>query len=87
MIAVQLRPHPDVVWRRLDEEVVLVHLKTNRIYSLNPTAARFWELLSEGLDRQSLELVMLKELDVTEIQLRDELDSLIAELSREGLVS
>ena len=83
----QLRPHPDVVWRRLDEEVVLVHLKTNRIYSLNPTAARFWELLSEGLDRQSLELVMLKELDVTEIQLRDELDSLIAELSREGLVS
>ena len=40
--------NPDVVFRRLDDEVVLVNMKTNLIYALNPTAARFWELLRRG---------------------------------------
>src|SRR5829696_3032146 len=44
------RPHPDVSWRRLGDEVVIVHLKTNQIYRLNRTAARFWELVAEGSD-------------------------------------
>ena len=30
------------------DEVVLVHLRTNRIYTLNRTGARFWELLEDG---------------------------------------
>jgi Transglutaminase-like superfamily/Coenzyme PQQ synthesis protein D (PqqD) len=41
--------HPDVVWRWVDDEAVLVNVKTNRIYSLNPTGARLWELI--GLER------------------------------------
>lgn len=41
------RPDPDVLARRLGEEIVLVHLKTNRMYSLNRTGARVWELLGE----------------------------------------
>jgi hypothetical protein len=41
----ELRPEDDVVSRRLEDEVVLVHLRTNRIYKLNETGARLWELL------------------------------------------
>jgi hypothetical protein len=81
------QPHRDVVWRRLEDEVVIVHLKTNRIYRLNRTAARFWELLNEGLDREHLERELLEEFDVEEAELRREIDSVVAELSREGLLA
>jgi hypothetical protein len=37
-----VQPNRDVVARRLKDEIVLVHLRTNRIYSLNRTGARFW---------------------------------------------
>jgi len=37
-----VQPSRDVVARRLEDEIVLVHLQKNRIYSLNRTGARFW---------------------------------------------
>ena len=58
-------PNPDVVSRRLGDEVVLVHLKTNRIFSLSPTGARFWELLSDGKSRTEIEAALLQEYEVT----------------------
>ncbi len=42
------RCSPDVTARRLGENIVLVHLGTDRIYELNPTAARIWELIQTG---------------------------------------
>jgi len=40
------RPSEDTVTQRVGEGIVLVHLPTDRIYSLNPTATRLWELLA-----------------------------------------
>lgn len=36
------QPNPDVVAQRVQDEVVLVNLRTNEIYTLNRTAARAW---------------------------------------------
>jgi len=84
---VELRPHADVVWRRLDDDVVLVQLRTNRIYSLNTTAARAWELLSEGLGRSEVERSLLEEYDVARDELVQSLDQLLKELSEAQLVA
>lgn len=81
------RPHADVSWRRLGDEVVIVHLKTNQIYRLNRTAARFWELIAEGRDRAGAERVLAEEFDVGEDDLRQETTSLVNELSSEGLLA
>jgi Coenzyme PQQ synthesis protein D (PqqD) len=83
----QLRPNPDVVWRQVGDEVVLVNMKTNRIYSLNSTGARLWELLDSGADRREIEQAMLDEFDVEPAQLREEIDSQLDRLAREGLVT
>lgn len=80
------RPSKDVVYRELGDESVLVHLATNRIYALNPTAARFWSLLSSGRDRDEIERVLLDEFEVTETEVRAEIDRLAASLREEGLV-
>jgi hypothetical protein len=80
------QPHPDVVWRRVDEEAVLVNLKTNRIYSLNLTGARLWELISDGNDREAAEAALLEEFDVEESELRNEVAAVLEELAKEGLI-
>ena len=79
-------PNPDVASRRLGDEVVLVHLKTNRIFSLSPTGARFWELLSDGRTRPEIEAELLEEYDVSREEVTAEIDSLVRMLRTEDLV-
>lgn len=79
-------PSPDVVSRRLGDEVVLVHLKTNRIFALSPTGARFWELLSDGRSRPEIEAELQREYDVSREDVSAEIDSLVRALQVEGLV-
>ena len=77
----------DVVARRLDDEVVLVHLTTNHIYSLNATGGRYWELLEEGLGHEIIVNRMLDEFEIDRPSLELEIADITAQLRREGLVT
>jgi hypothetical protein len=77
---------PDVVFEVLDDDLVLVHLDTNRIYTLNATGARVWELLGDGESRTNVERALAAEFDVEDEQLLRELDALFEELLNEGLI-
>ena len=79
-------PHPDVVFQRVGEDLVLVHLKTNEIFALNPTGARFWELLVQGKSRPEIEETLLLEYDVPHEQLVQEIDTLVAELMQQKML-
>jgi hypothetical protein len=81
-----MRANSEVVARRMDEEVVLVHLGTNRIYTLNATGARFWDLLQSGLGRDAIRAALVAEFEVGETQLDAEIEALVAELSDQGLL-
>jgi hypothetical protein len=81
------RPHPDVVHQHVRGEAVLVHLRTNRIYALNTTAARLWQLLCEGHDRDEIERRLLEEFDVGVGELTGEIDALLASLEAQGLLT
>jgi hypothetical protein len=76
----------EVVSQRLGDELVIVHLRTNRIFMLNRTAARFWELLDGDSDLRTIKEKMVEEFDVDERQLEVEFDDFLAALSREQLV-
>jgi hypothetical protein len=65
---------------------VLVHLRTNRIYTLNRTGARFWALLEDGRDLELAQEQLLREFDVGEDQLREEVRGLVDELVERGLL-
>lgn len=80
------RPSPDVVHQNLRGEIVLVHLQTNRIYSLNPTGARLWELLVEGRSYDEIKQQLLEEFEVAENQLEREMEALLSSLRVEQLV-
>jgi hypothetical protein len=80
------RPHPDVLARRVGEEVVLVHMGRNEIFALNPTGARLWELLSEGRSRVEAVERLKTEFDASDETVEREADRFMALLEREGLL-
>ena len=55
-----LEPHPDAAAQRLGQTTVLVHMRTKRVYDLNQTRARFWELLCEGCNRSEIQRRVLQ---------------------------
>ena len=75
-----------MVGQRLGDEVVLVSLQTNRIFELNRTGARFWELLQSESDRGRIETQLLEEFAVTGEELSAQVDQLIKSLDDEELV-
>jgi hypothetical protein len=82
----RFRASPDTVAQRVGDEVVLVHVNTDKIFVLNRTGARLWELLASGLERKDIQQKMLQEFDVTEDQLTREVDALVASLREEQLI-
>jgi Coenzyme PQQ synthesis protein D (PqqD) len=81
-----LRHSPDAVSNRLGEGGVVVNLRTNRIFELNATGMRAWELMDDGRTRAELERQLEAEFDAAPGRVRTELEQLIAQLAREGLV-
>ena len=80
------RLHPDVLARKVGDEIVLVHMRRNEIFSLNRTGARLWELLSEGRTRPEAVEQLTTEFDVSRETVQQEADRLMATLEREGLL-
>ena len=80
------QPNPDVVAQRVQDEVVLVNLRTNEIYTLNKTAARAWELIAEGRDRSGVEAGLADEFTVEDADVGSELDGLLEQLVEKELI-
>lgn len=86
-VSSKIKTNPDVLFKRLGDEIVLFHLGSDRFYELNGTAARFWELLSEGHDDAEIRRRMLDEFAVDPDQLAREADTLISSLRHEDLIT
>ena len=86
MTGLGVRPHPDVLASRVGDELVLVHLGTDRIVSLNQTAARIWELIRAGCDRPELRRRMLAEFEVPDQELDLELERVLGALQDHDLL-
>ena len=81
-----LQPNPDVVAQRLGDETVLIHLHTNRIYELNRTGTRYWELLAASHTPAAIRAQLLQEFAVDPATLDEEIERIQAELLAAGLV-
>jgi hypothetical protein len=81
-----VRLEPQVVFRRLGEQMVLVHMGTNQIFELNETAARLWELLAQDGDVAAAESRLTQEYAVDPVELRTEVETTLAMLTTERLI-
>ena len=82
----RIRQSAQVVSSQLGDAGVLVHLRTNRIFEVNATGLRIWELAGQGRTLGEIEDTLCGEFDVDPARLRTELLDLVSDLSREGLL-
>src|SRR6516225_1572071 len=82
-----LHPNSEVIAKRLDQTSVLVHVPTNRIFELNETGSRVWEMIGESLNADQIVQRLTDEFDVEEGQAADQVNELLTRLRDEGLLS
>jgi hypothetical protein len=82
----EFRPSPHVVARTVGESAVLVHLQTNRIYELNTTGSRIWELIEAGASESAVVRLLSADFAVSAEVAEREFKALRADLEREGLI-
>jgi hypothetical protein len=83
---VALRRNPEVLAKRLDNVTVLVDVPTSRIFELNETGSRIWELLGEGLEPDSIMRRLVNEFEVEHAEAEEEVNKLLVRLRAEGLL-
>ncbi len=81
-----LRRRDDVIAQRVGDTAVLVNLSSNRIYELNATGARVWELLGTASSVEALVCELANEFDIERPALEGEVLQIVDEFAREGLV-
>jgi hypothetical protein len=82
-----LRPNPEVIAKRLDQVTVLVEISTSRMFELNETGTRVWELLSQGFNVEQIVQRLVSEFEVEDSQASEELKILLSQLQDQGLVA
>ena len=73
--------------QEVNGETVILDLNSQQYFSLDKTGTRIWQLLQEKLNTREVYQEMRNEYEVDEEELRQDIDSLIASLVEEGLVS
>ena len=76
----------DVVFRELAGESVLLRLDTGIYFGLNAVGTRIWQLLVERGDKEKVIQEMLAEFEVSEQDLRRDVEKLVQELCEKGLL-
>jgi hypothetical protein len=75
-----------VLFRDLDGESVLLETGSGRYYGLDEVGTRMWNLLRQHGEIEAVCRDLLREYDVTEERLREDLAKLVEDLSSRGLL-
>ncbi len=78
---------PNILLQRVADEMVILDPANGQYYGLNDSGARIIMLLSDGQDLASIARQMLEEYDVERAPLERDIQKLIGELTRHGLVT
>ena len=77
---------PDVLFRLVGEEAVLLNLTTELYLGLDLVGARMWTVLNGAPSIQAAYDALLEEYEVEPERLRHDLDELLGELLEQGLI-
>ena len=81
-----IRLSPDVVFRDLEGEAVILDLASGRYFGLNAVGTRIWTLLEGGTDIDRIVDAIASEYDADVQQIARDVTALIEQLSSRGLI-
>jgi len=83
-------PHPDVVWREVDGEVVLLNVVTGQYFGLDAVGSQVWILLQsagpKGANLETLSTLVTGQFDVDLATAERDLTALITDLLAQQLL-
>ncbi len=82
--SVMLAPH--ALYKRLNDEGIVLDLQGQKYFRLNAVGSRFWEILVDQQRVENVISVLLNEYDVDEMRLLADLRTIIGDLVAAGLV-
>jgi coenzyme PQQ synthesis protein D (PqqD) len=81
-----MRLSPDVVFRDLEGEAVILDLASGRYFGLNAIGTRIWTLLDAGTPTEQIVRTVAEEYDADTRQIDRDVKALIADLTTRGLI-
>jgi hypothetical protein len=82
-----LRIAEHIVFRQLDDEAVLLDLKSGTYFGLNPVGTRIWQLVADGKTLSTVMDMLAAEFDVQPDELQRDLLALGEQLCARGLTA
>lgn len=76
----------DLEWRAVEDELVLLDLRTQRYLSLNRTGAELWPLIVEGAERGALVQSLVDKHSVDKAVAERDVDALVTQLREADLL-
>lgn len=86
-MAATLHLSPDALSRELDGEVLVLDLRTSLYFGMTGTAARIWQLLEAGQDRDAIVAALAREFDAPADTVARDVDAFLDDLITRGLAS
>jgi coenzyme PQQ synthesis protein D (PqqD) len=77
---------PDVISQEVSGETVLLDLNSENYFGLDEVGTRIWQLIEQTGKLQAVYDTMLAEYEVSEEQLLEDLEQLVTEVEKIGLV-
>ncbi len=77
----------EVLTQEVGGETVILDLKSEGYFGLDEIGTRIWQLIQEQKNLQSVTETMLNEYDVEPDQLKTDINNLLNELIKSGLVN
>ena len=80
------RSHPDVLFREIDKECVLLDLGSGTYFGLNEVGTRIWNLLLDGRSEDDIVQTIAEEYDSDAGTIRADVRRLLSELESRKLI-
>ncbi|MHB0871727.1 MAG: PqqD family protein [Chloroflexota bacterium] len=77
---------PDVIWRKIGEETILLNSRSENYYSLNEVGTRVWELIDGQTTAREIASRIAEEYDAPAEEIEEDVVALLQELREQGLV-
>ncbi len=78
---------PDVISQEVSGETVLLDLNSENYFGLDEVGTRIWQLIESSGNLQEIYDTMLSEYEVEADQLLEDMEQLVVDIEKAGLVS
>lgn len=82
-----IKANEKILFQKLGDEAVLLHLDSEEYFGLDPVGTRMWEILMETGSTEKAMPKLLEEYDVDATNLKKDLDELITLLKSENILT